>query len=144
MRRAISILLLFVMVATAAARSLNEREACVLATRFYYAKKLGNKIKKVKSFEALNLIYSPLFADAERYTPPEYYVFAPEDNKGFVIVSGEDRTHRPIVGYSLDSEFKANPPQSFKDYLTAYMRYVDSLRVGRARSEEHTLNSSHR
>ena len=136
MRRVLFILLSLVIVVSAAARPLNEREACVLATRFYYAKKLGNKIKKVKSLEALNLIYSPLFADAERHTPPEYYVFAPEDNKGFVIVSGEDRTHRPIVGYSLDSEFKVNPPQSFKDYLTAYMRYVDSLRVGRAEVKE--------
>ena len=124
------------MVATAAARPLNEHEACVLATKFYYAKKLGNKIQKVKSLQALNLIYSPLHAEAERHTPPEYYVFAPEGNKGFVIVSGDDRTHRPIVGYSLNSEFKTNPPQSFKDYLTAYMRYVDSLRVGRAETKE--------
>ena len=136
MKRAISILLSFVMVAAAAARPLSEREACVLATRFYYVKKLGHKIQKTKSLQALNLVYSPLHADAERHTSPEYYVFAPEDNKGFVIVSGDDRTHRPIVGYSLDSEFKTNPSQSFKDYLTSYMRYVDSLRVGRAETKE--------
>ena len=136
MKRLTFILLSFVFVVAAAARPLSEREACVLATRFYYVKKLGNKIQKVKSLEALNLIYSPLFADADGHTPPEYYVFAPEGNKGFVIVSGEDRTHRPIVGYSLDSEFKSNPPQSFKDYLTAYARYVDSLRVGRAETKE--------
>lgn len=136
MKRVISILLSLVVVATVAARPLSEREACVLATKFYYAKKLGNKIQKVKSLQALNLIYSPLHADAERYAPPEYYVFAPENKQGFVIVSGDDRTQRPIVAYSLDSEFKTNPSQSFKDYLTAYTRYVDSLRVGRAEVKE--------
>lgn len=136
MKRVISILLSLVVVATVSARPLSEREACVLATRFYYVKKLGDKIQKARSLQALNLIYSPLHAEAERHAPPEYYVFAPEDKKGFVIVSGDDRTHRPIVGYSLDSEFKANPSQSFKDYLTAYTRYVDSLRVGRAEVKE--------
>ena len=48
MKRALSILLSFVMVAAAAARPLSEREACVLATRFYYVKKLGHKIQKTK------------------------------------------------------------------------------------------------
>lgn len=136
MKRVISILLSLIVVAIATARPLSEREACVLATKFYYVKKLGDKIQKVKSLQALNLIYSPLHADAERDTPPEYWVFAPEDKQGFVIVSGDDRTHRPIVGYSLDSKFKTNPSQSFKDYLIAYTRYVDSLRVGRAKVKE--------
>ena len=66
---------------TAAARPITEDKACVMATKFYYMKVMGDKISKVTSLKALDLVYSSLHAETERYTAPEYYIFAPSNGK---------------------------------------------------------------
>ena len=112
------------------ARPIAEEKARVIATRFYYMKKLGDDIHKAKSLKALDLVFSPLHGEEIRLTPPEYYVFAPENRKGFVIVSGDDRTSQLVVGYSLDAPISNKLSSSLLGYLSCYAGYVDALRKG--------------
>lgn len=113
------------------ARPIPEAKACAIATRFYYMKKLGEDIKKVKSLVGLDLVYSPLHGKKNTLTPPEYYVFAPENRKGFVIVAGDDAVEQLIVGYSLDAPISNKLSSSLLGYLNCYAGYIDALRHGK-------------
>jgi hypothetical protein len=130
-------LFLFLFVALASslqlfARPIKEEKACAIATRFYYMKKLGDDIKKVKSLEGLDLVYSPQHGDKVSLTAPEYYVFAPSNRKGFVIVAGDDAVEQLIVGYSLEAPISSSLSSSLLGYLNCYAGYIDALRHGKA------------
>lgn len=59
---------------------------------------------------------------------PAYYVFAGEQETGFVIVAGDDEV-KPIIGYSQTSNFDvANIPPALQAYLSAYEQYVEAVR----------------
>lgn len=74
------------------------------------------------------LVYEPSTAD----DVSEYYVFAPSDAEGFVIVSGED-TMEPIIGYSLTNGFSTEQmPPALKEMLSSYAQFVDDVRAGKA------------
>ena len=63
---------------------------------------------------------------------PQYYIYAPTDNCGFVIVSGDDEL-APIVGYSTDKFNKdSEMPAALVEWLNEYSRYVDDVRAGKA------------
>ena len=54
-----------------------------------------------------------------------FYVFGAEDNKGFVIVAGDDRV-APILGYSHNNGFPAeNMPPNLKWWLNEYARQIE-------------------
>lgn len=116
--------------ASLTARPITEDKACAIATKFYYMKTMGADIAKVTSLKGLDLVYSPLHAKVERYTAPEYYIFAPTSGKGFVIVAGDDRASQLIVGYSLDGSFSLPLSTSLLGYLNCYVGYIESLRRG--------------
>lgn len=59
-----------------------------------------------------------------------YYIFTVTDNKGFVIVSGEDKLN-PIVGYSTTAVSSAMPP-ALTTWLEEYSEYVNDVRAGKA------------
>ncbi len=77
------------------------------------------------------------------YTPPQtkggtqsvpYYVFAPTQGRGFVIVSGDDGL-TPVAGYAFDTEFDATlMPDALKAWLDEYARYVDGVQKGQAKA----------
>ena len=84
--------MLLISAMSAQARPIPEDKACAVATKFYYMKVMGGDIAKVKSLNALDLVYTPLHGNVGDYTAsPEYYIFAPSGGKGFVIVAGDDR-----------------------------------------------------
>ena len=57
-----------------------------------------------------------------------YYVFNAENNDGFVIVSGDDRT-KAILGYADKGELDVeNAPDNVKWWLDEYTRQMDALR----------------
>ena len=58
----------------------------------------------------------------------QYYVFSSDDNKGFVIVSGDDQL-TPIVGYS-DNAYLGEMPPALIEWLEEYSNYVDEVRTG--------------
>lgn len=129
---AVLCLMLLLCLGHAVARPISEEKACAVATRFYYMKTMGDAIKKVKALKALDLVYSPQHGGEMRYTQPEYFVFAPENGKGFVIVSGEDRAGRLIVGYSTEARISHRLSSSLQGYLNCYAEYIDALRKGKA------------
>lgn len=62
---------------------------------------------------------------------PQYYIYTPTDNCGFVIVSGDDEL-APIVGYSTDKFNKdSEMPAALVEWLNEYSRYVDDVRAGK-------------
>ena len=61
---------------------------------------------------------------------PQYYIYTPTDNCGFVIVSGDDEL-APIVGYSTDKFNKdSEMPAALVEWLNEYSQYVDEVRAG--------------
>ena len=131
-----TLLMLLMGINTAIARPIAEDRACVMATKFYYKKVMGDDIAKVKSLEALDLVYTPLHGEVRnKITAPEYYIFAPANGKGFVIVAGDDRASQLIVGYSLEGKFTLPLSSSMKGYLNCYAGYIEALRKGSVASK---------
>ena len=67
---------------------------------------------------------------ATRKSDPAFYIFTPANERGFVIVSGDDEL-APIVGYS-DNEVPGEMPPALLALLDEYEMYVDEVRAGRA------------
>lgn len=93
-----------------------------------YARQSKNVQRSVPS---LHMVYP--VAQATRSSmalDPAYYVFAADEQDGFVVVAGDDEV-KPIVGYSLTSSFDiANIPPALQEYLSAYEQYVGAVRSG--------------
>lgn len=128
-----TLLMLLLSASSLVARPISADKACAIATKYYYMKTMGDDISKVTSLKALDLIYSPLHGKVERYTDPEYYIFAPSSGKGFIIVAGDDRAGQLIVGYSVDGTIEKPLSTSLLGYLNCYSGYIDALRKGVAK-----------
>lgn len=74
-------------------------------------------------------------AQSANATAP-YYVFNAQDGKGFVIVSGDDRTSE-ILGYSTTTSFDINNlsenMRSFMDGMAKEISLLDKYNVKRLR-----------
>mgnify|MGYP002516197486 CR=1 FL=1 len=63
---------------------------------------------------------------------PAYYVFPNGENKGFTIVSGDDRLPE-IVGYSSHGTYdEASLPANYVDFMKAYQEMVEAMEKGDA------------
>ena len=61
-----------------------------------------------------------------------YYLFTPETERGFVIVSGDDELPQ-VVGYSYDSPVSENTlPPALAAWLKAFSQHVGDVRNGKA------------
>lgn len=70
-----------------------------------------------------------------------YYVFDTDDNQGFVIVSGDDRTE-PILGYSTNGAFdEDNMPDNLKAWLQGYADQIELIATGKAMPAKVPLHS---
>ena len=59
--------------------------------------------------------------------PTAYYVFNVEQDKGFVVVSGDDRTV-PVLGYGETGAFDVdNMPENMKAWLQGYVDQIEWL-----------------
>lgn len=105
-------------------------EAGVLATEFVRSK-TGNLSGGV------NL--KPVYAAGTK-SDPLYYVFNLADNKGFVMISAEDATTTPVLGYSFEKGFPAdNLPEVTKWMLAGLEREIKA-----APSLQRSLNADER
>lgn len=83
-------------------------------------------VPNTKSALSLDLTYAaksdaPSTKGAEEI---DFFVFNIADDQGFVIVSGEDRTH-PILGYSREGSFKKeNMPINISGWLEGYQKEI--------------------
>ena len=78
----------------------------------------------------LQCIYTPgeSTRSADVYAP--YYVFGPQNNSGFVIISGDDELHS-LVGYSVDNTFDIDKiPVQLQALLSDYAMYVAAIQSG--------------
>lgn len=104
------------------------------AEKFYntkFAKVSANPLTaKDKVHIALNLMCESVPDTRSASYAPEYYVFAPADSIGFVIVAGDDKVE-PIVGYSSNTRFNVKHlPESLEKYLRSYRTYINRVRSG--------------
>ena len=75
---------------------------------------------------------------------PAYYVFNIDNGKGFVIVSGDDRTN-PILGYSDEGAFDAKRmPANMKAWLDGYAEQLQVLATMDDKQAEKALSASRR
>ena len=78
-----------------------------------------------KAFLVGNLSYSKAGTKSGSNAP--YYVFNAQDNSGFVIVSGDDRT-KAILGYSEKGSLNVNKlPENVEAWLEYYAEAISSL-----------------
>lgn len=80
----------------------------------------------------MQLVYQPTMTTRTTHEAAEFYVFAPVDSVGFVIVAGDDEV-KPIVGYSTTSKFASQQMSpALSKYLSAYCMYMNSVWDGKA------------
>lgn len=85
----------------------------------------------------MQLVYKPAMANrSATHAVAEYYVFAPADSVGFVIVAGDDEV-KPIVGYSFNTPFsKEHMPVALDRFLTNYQLYIDDVRADKIEPQQ--------
>lgn len=125
MRKLLSLALIFVTM-SAGARQINPDEAANIASEFLNSSvSAQSSIKRIGVHRAKES-NSVLSENA----PRPYYVFNAEDDKGFVIVSGDDRA-KPILGYSYSGTFNHSfIPDNVQYLLNSYTKLIESLPEG--------------
>ena len=101
-----------------------------IAANFFKSSSQACATKRLHRPSAKNdmqLVYQPTMTTRTTHEAAEYYVFAPADSVGFVIVAGDDEV-KPIVGYSFESSFSEDfMPSALDKFLTAYQLYIDDM-----------------
>ena len=119
MRKLLLLSLLMVSVC-AYARQISEDEAAAIATEFLNS----TTLRQTPAKTAVHRAKAPNATQAE--TAP-FYVFNAEDNKGFVIVSADDRAQR-ILGYSDKGTFDfTNLPPQLNAMLDNYGEQIKNI-----------------
>lgn len=117
MKKSFALLLLLATMSTSYARQISEREATTIAEEFL----IGETMKKVPMKNA------PGKADKVSADYQPYYIFNADDNKGFVIVSGDDRAPK-ILGYSDKGNLDTgNIPPQLSWLLKEYAHQITNL-----------------
>ena len=109
--RIITLLLLFPLMAMAG--PVDKVKALQIAKKHLY------EIKSGRTNQVITMAYQSL--SEKRPGETNYYVYNIGDDKGFVIVSGDDRA-TPILGYSDEGKFELN---QMPDNIKAWMEYYN-------------------
>lgn len=110
-----------VVTAMAAPRSVEQaREAALQQMKKHGANRASGQVASTN--EGPQLVYSK----AGKNASPSYYVFSAGANRGFTIVSGDDRLPA-IVGYTESGDFDTNQlPTNFVSFMQAYQDFADN------------------
>ena len=101
------------------AAPVSENAARAVAAQFMAQKKLGYIIAA-----------SPKMLRGKATSQPALYVFNAQKDRGWVIVSGDDRT-RPVLGYSDHGNYDPNKvPENMQAWLDQYVEEIASLDEG--------------
>jgi len=129
------ILLLFASTGQAKKRSQNEAQA--VAESFLEAQSVS--LRSAPGESPFTLAYTCYGDDASlrsRATDAYFYVFNINDDRGFIIISGDDRSD-DILGYSLEGSFDINSlPPNFRNWLTYYSDELGNLTDDLPESED--------
>lgn len=101
-------------------------QAKSLATNFF---KSSAQTRSTSTSPQIQLIWNGEDASTRSTgTEPAFYVFNRTDQKGFIIVSGDDIT-MPVLGYSFKNEFKSEEmPINLKDWLKSVREQINDAR----------------
>jgi len=106
-------------------------EARQVAKNFYYEK---SGIEQTK----INFVEEVKFNSDNT---PEYYVFNLEDEKGFVIISGNDLI-APVIGYSLNNTFSTqNQPHNVAYWMQTYSNKIEYKIENNISADENIKNN---
>ena len=118
MKKVLFLLLVFMATVAVNAQQVSRQQALKKAQQFMPSKQFG----QAKSFAR---------GDSPTDMEP-FYIFNAKGQKGFVIVSGDDRTE-PILGYSDKGEItEKNMPENLKYWLECYEIQMKSLDQAKA------------
>lgn len=91
----------------------------------FYTSKVNSASAKIKSSLPLELKLA--YTASEKDSQNSYYIFNRENQNGFIIISGDDRT-TPILGYADSGSFDYNTiPDNFKYWLNCYQKAIGNL-----------------
>lgn len=110
-----------VITAMAAPRGVEQaREAALQQMKKHGANRASGQVATANG--GPQLVYSK----AGKNATPSYYVFSAGANRGFTIVSGDDRLPA-IVGYTESGDFDTNQlPTNFVSFMQAYQDFADN------------------
>ena len=106
--------------ATAMAGPVSQTEALNAAKSFMLSHRSGVSLKSTPA-------NAPRMRTGQATSQPSFYVFNTEGDKGFVIVSGDDRTNQ-ILGFTDQGSFDPdNMPDNMKAWLEGYEQQITAL-----------------
>lgn len=125
-----TLVMLLVLIPTALwAQSINEAEALKQAKRFLQSanqKAQATGLRGSKRDIHLSLVKEGRMPVSQQ---PAYYVFASEEEQGgFVIVSGDERTTHRILGYATNGSFPTDEmPENMQAWLEGYAEQIEAI-----------------
>lgn len=118
MKKYFVLLLTLLLSSVSLADKVTEQEALLKAQKFFKDKRIISR----------NLSRGSNAEQQPNATPKDYYVFNAEDNGGFVIISGDDRTPE-VLGYAdsgiIDMD---NLPPNLKGWLEGYSKQIKAIK----------------
>ena len=140
MKRFTTILLLLTFAATKLlANPIDPEKACEIALGFWN-RTVGTDNKCVLMPISRTEMSKAGSRFATPKTNPGFYIFTPENERGFVIISGDDELPA-IVGYSTTANAGEMPP-ALRDLLNVYDMYVEDVRNGIAKPAQYVTTAS--
>lgn len=124
MKKSIILFVFCLIVTTIWAAPRSQQQALIEAKAFLSKRGIAKVEKLSMSFRAPS--------KHKTSSDASYYVFNMDDDKGFVIVSGDDRT-TPILGYSDSGKFDTdNLPEHIKAWMESYADQLQLIENGKA------------
>lgn len=113
------------------------KQAQNIASDFFQNNSSYKKNRTTNKNEAIliDLVYTPQQINTSNRVrsvenDPEFYIFTPRYQNGFVIIAGDDKVSS-IIGYSFDQSFDTEKiPEALQEYLNAYTQYIREVRNG--------------
>ena len=135
-RRRLLLGLMLAFASVSYAQQISERQAYEAALQFLYSGQSAQKVP-ARDNKSLKMSYT-----AKTGSDNDLYVFN-RDGGGFVIVSADARTVKPVLGYSDNGRFEAaNMPPQLQDILTQYQQEINYARENLAPQELLLQNDS--
>ena len=108
-----------------------DEQTAKLTAKMFYQKATG--FQSDAALSNINMVYKNTGIDSKTDAPQSgnmntnYYVFNVGNNRGFVIVAGDDNA-TPILGYSTEGRYNPfNLPPNFKAWMAGYSRQLDYI-----------------
>lgn len=127
MKRLLLILSMACLAISTWAEQITHEEALRKAQQFLSQKGLSGSLTSAETKFSRNRAQGVIQSDY-------YYVFNTDQNQGFVIVSGDDRTET-VLGYAMSGHFDVdNMPPAMADLLNYYAAQIEAIQRGASAS----------